>query len=119
MTTRFATIFGVILLLLGFLGFVSNPLIGSDALFASDSTHNLLHILLGAILLGVAYWSRDNALLWLRIVGGVLAVLGLLGLLMVPTLGGTLLGLIYTNGAYNWFHLAMGAAMLFAGVHHD
>lgn len=119
MTKKLTTIFGVILMLLGVLGFVSNPLIGTDALFASDSMHNLLHALLGAILLSVASWYPKSSRLALRLGGGLLIVLGGIAFLTVSPLGGTLLGLVYTNDAYNWLHLIMGASMIFAGEYRN
>jgi len=119
MTKRLTTIFGVILLLLGVLGFVSNPLIGTDALFAADGTHNLMHAVLGAVLLGIVSWYPTSPSLGLRLIGGLLIILGIIGLVSVPTLGGTLLGIFYTNGAYNWLHIALGASMLFASEYEN
>ena len=43
-------VLGVILILLGLLGFVSNPLIGTDALFATNAATNWLHVVAGALL---------------------------------------------------------------------
>lgn len=117
MIKRLTTVFGVILVLLGLLGFVSNPLIGENAIFASDAMHNVIHALLGAVLLIVASWSSARADLWLKIIGAVLFLLGIIGLFTVPAVGGILLGIAYTNSAYSWFHVVVGAAMFTAGVY--
>ncbi len=111
MAKTLTVILGVMLVLLGILGFVSNPLIGANALFAADAAHNWLHIILGAILLSAAFWAGNSAVLWLRIVGAVTFLLGLIGLLTIPATGGSLLGIAYTNGASNWFHLIAGAVV--------
>ena len=105
------------LALLGVLGFVSNPLIGANALFAADAAHNIIHIILGAILLVVAFWSSGNSELWLKIVAVATFLLGLIGLLTVPATGGSLLGIAYTNGATDWFHLIAGAVIFAALIY--
>ena len=74
-------------------------------------------LLVGVILLAVAYWSSENYLLWLKIVGVALFLLGAIGLATVPSLGGTLLGIFHTNGEYNWFHVIAGAVVFIAGVY--
>jgi len=44
-------ILSIILILLGLLGFVSNPLIGTDALFSTNTATNWLHLVVGVVLL--------------------------------------------------------------------
>ncbi len=115
MAKTLTLIFGVILVLLGLLGFISNPLIGANALFVADGTHNLIHIILGAILLAVAFWASESSVLWLKLIGVVLFLLGLIGVLTVPSIGGTLLGIAGTNGASNWLNLIIGVFLFIAG----
>ena len=115
MAKTFTTIFGTILILLGFLGFASNPLIGNNAFFVTDSVHNLIHLIFGAILLIVVLWSDENSAFWLEFVGMLIFLLGLIGLLATPSSGGMLLGIAATNGASNWMHIIGGAAIFFAG----
>jgi hypothetical protein len=110
-------IFGIILVLLGILGFVSNPLIGANALFAADTIHNLIHIVLGGVLLAVAFWASESSMLWLKVIGAVVFLLGLIGVLTVPSTGGTLLGIAVTNGASDWFHLIAGVVIFGAGMY--
>jgi len=117
MTKTFALIIGVILVLLGFLGFVSNPLIGANALFVADGVHNLIHVVLGAILLIVAFWSGKDSALWLKIIGATAFLLGVIGIFTVPSSGGMLLGIAYTNGASDWLHLIAGVVIFIAGTY--
>ncbi len=54
MHKNFTTTIGIILVLLGLLGFVSNPLIGQDALFVANSAANWLHFIAGVAILASA-----------------------------------------------------------------
>ncbi|MHB1770034.1 MAG: DUF4383 domain-containing protein [Minisyncoccota bacterium] len=115
MAKTLTLIFGVILVLLGLLGFISNPLIGANALFVADAAHNLIHIILGAILLAVALWASESSVLWLKLIGVATFLLGLIGIFTVPAIGGTLLGIAGTNGASNWLNLIAGILIFSAG----
>jgi hypothetical protein len=50
MTKRFAIILGTIFVLLGLLGFTSNPFIGENALFVTNGASNWLHLAAGIAL---------------------------------------------------------------------
>ncbi|MDD2657358.1 MAG: hypothetical protein PHD04_01700 [Candidatus Pacebacteria bacterium] len=50
MVKTFAITFSVILVLLGLFGFISNPLIGANALFETNSATNWLHLFLGVFI---------------------------------------------------------------------
>jgi len=117
MSKTFSIILGVILTLLGLLGFISNPLIGTNSIFATDTTHNVIHIILGSILLVVAFLSHKDCALWLKIIGAIIFLLGLIGVLTIPSTGGTLLGIVYANGASNFLHLVAGIVMFISGVY--
>lgn len=114
MAKKLALVFGVVFILIGLLGFVSNPLVGMGALFEADMMHNLAHIMLGLILLLVALKAAGKSALWLKIIGVVYLVLAILGFLMVPD-GGTLLGLVETNTADHWLHLVLGVVLVGVG----
>jgi len=47
MTKRFAIILGTIFVLLGLLGFISNPFIGENALFVTNAATNWFHLIAG------------------------------------------------------------------------
>ena len=53
-----ALILSIIFVLLGLLGFVSNPLIGTLGIFQSNGAENWLHIIFGAMLFAAAYWGK-------------------------------------------------------------
>ena len=51
---------GVILIVVGILGFFSNPLVGPDGFVATDNPHNIVHILTGLLALGLGYGMRED-----------------------------------------------------------
>ncbi len=106
-----AAVFGAVYLLVGILGFVlvsggEGELFG---LFPVNALHNIVHILLGAILL-YGSMSFAAAIQTTRGVGAVLVILGILG--FITTDG---FGLVPLGGNDIWLHLATGAILLATG----
>ena len=99
-----AAVFGAVYLLVGIVGFVlESPLLG---VFEVSLLHNVVHILLGAILLYGAM-STPAAIQATRIVGAVLVILGVLGFFIPDGFG-----LVPLGGNDIWLHLATGAILL-------
>ena len=109
--------FGWVFLILGILGFFSNPLVGSgmSAWFHADFNHNLVHLITGLILLWVAFKSTAKVTRTLKTFGIIYIIIAILGWLLVSGTG-TLLGLIEVNGAANWLHLILGVLLLWTGM---
>lgn len=107
MAKKAAMVFGVVFVLIGLLGMVNNPILG---LFAVNTVHNVVHILLGVVLLVAA--KKDNSAKALKVIAVVYLLVAVLGFLMAPS-SGMLLGLVEVNGADNWLHLVL-AVVLFA-----
>lgn len=107
MARTVAVLFGAIYLLVGIIGFVlESPLFG---LFSVNALHNIVHILIGAILLyGSMSWAA--AIQTTRGVGVVLLVLGIGG---IPFPDG--FGLVPMGGNDIWLHLASGVILLAVG----
>ena len=102
-----AAVFGAIYLLVGIIGFVlDRPLFG---LFDVNELHNIVHILLGAILL-YGSMSYSAAVQTTRGVGIVLLLLGVLGFVSADGFG-----LVPLGGNDIWLHLATGAILLATG----
>ncbi|MEK7079688.1 MAG: DUF4383 domain-containing protein [Patescibacteria group bacterium] len=114
MAKKIALVFGVVFVLVGILGFVSNPLVGPAGLFETDMLHNIVHVLFGVVLLGAALRMPLQSALWLKIIGVVYLILAVLGFLTVPN-GGPLLGLVMTNVADHWLHVVLGVVLVAAG----
>jgi hypothetical protein len=111
MAKTLAIIVGIILVVVGLLGFVANPLVGPGALFETNTMHDLVHLVLGAALLFVGLMAASQSALWLKIIGAVYLLVAVLGFIMPSPL----LGLIATNAADHWLHLLVGAILLAGG----
>lgn len=102
-----AAVFGVVYLVAGVAGFLtSSPLFG---LFEVNLLHNVVHVVLGAILL-YGMMSTSAALMATRLVGAVLLVLGVLGFFVPDGFG-----LVPIGGYDVWLHLASGIVLLGVG----
>jgi hypothetical protein len=114
MVKTMATVFGVVFLLVGILGFVpgiteNGHLLG---IFHVNTAHNIVHILSGVAALIAAGISFKAAVNYFRIFGliyGLVAVLGFFG-------GDQpVLGIIANNTADNWLHVAIALVALTLG----
>ena len=115
MSKKLAMTLGVIFLIVGILGFIPNPIVGTDALFHADTWHNIVHIVTGLVLM---YVSAKTAVSsgTMKIVGVVYLLVAILGLLAVDAGGmGTILGFIQVNSADNWLHVVLGIVIVIAG----
>ena len=112
-------VLGVVYALAGALGFVGEPFVtdasrgdaqspGGDLLgiFPINALHNVVHLLIGAALL-VGATAHERALPAARIVGGVYAVVGLLGFVSPDTFG-----LMPIGGPDILLHLLTAAILL-------
>ena len=114
MAKTLAMIFGVVFVLVGLLGFVNNPMLG---LFAVDVLHNIVHILLGIILIaGARSMNPMAASKSMKTVGIIYLVLAVLGFILVPSGTEKLLGIVTMNGADNWLHVVLGIVLVIAGM---
>ena len=100
---------GVILIVVGILGFFSNPLVGPDGFVATDNPHNIVHILIGVWGL-MAARSEVNAINFCKIAGVVYLVLGALGFVQPDGFG-----LVPLGGNDVWLHLVLGAVLAYFG----
>lgn len=118
----YCLVFGVVLLLAGLVGFLTNSSFatGDDAprnaligLFDVNGWHNIVHALSGVAALAVA-GSRTKARLFAFGFGGVYVLVTILGL----AAGGnsTLFGLIAVNTEDNFLHLGIALAGILAGA---
>lgn len=102
-------VIGAVLVLVGLLGFVSNPLVGaSPALFGANTYENILHLVVGA--LGLWYGMKADAKSYNMALGIGAAVVGLVGL--VPQ-GLSLLNSVFAiNTEITYLHLAIAVVSL-------
>lgn len=107
MAKKVSIILGIVFVVVGILGFISNPLIGDGGYFHTDTVHNIVHIVIGLVLLAFA-----NATTVL-VVGVVYLLLAVIGFIAG---GDTLLWIVESNSADNWLHLVLGVVMVVLGL---
>lgn len=110
----YVTGLGVLLVLIGALGFVpaltpNGQLLG---LFATGTTHNIVHLLSGLVAFAAAANGQASATLYAKVFGVIYGVLTVVGFI---TGEGQIAGLIDVNQADNVLHLAIAATALYMG----
>ena len=98
------------------IGFVPNPLVGADALFVTNTAHNLVH-LLTAVGFGLVAVVGDRAsVIFMKAFGVVYMLVGILGFVVLGAAPeGHLLGLVHINRLDNFLHVGLGVIILAAG----
>ncbi len=84
---------GAVLVLVGLIGFVNNPIASdpvANPLFITGPVHNIVHLITGALALYIGYAVRGDALANGLIGFGVLYAVVLVGTLVSPNLFGLL-----------------------------
>ena len=118
MAKQVAAIFGIVMLVIGILGFV--PALNTAGpsgtsymlllgIFAINPLHNVIHLATGAVALAAGlYGSGAYARMYFLVFGVVYALVTLIGItgLLFDT-HGSLLGIVPINGTDNVLHLAI------------
>ncbi|HLC31655.1 MAG TPA: DUF4383 domain-containing protein [Candidatus Nanoarchaeia archaeon] len=108
----FALILGLALLLVGILGFVSNPLVGESAIFTVNTPQTILHLIGG--LIGLYVGLKGEGPMFNMVIGWLGIILGIVG--FIPGLGHTEGDLLNTwlniNQSITILHLAIGIVSL-------
>jgi hypothetical protein len=104
---------GIILFLVGLLGFVHNPIVGPTGIFLTNGMHNLVHIISGIFLLIGVYTALTPSLA-LKILGVVYAIVAILGFVMMKGGDGLMFG-IAMNRLDHWLHVVLAIVILAAG----
>lgn len=104
-----AIILGAILVLVGLLGFVMDPVLG---IFDVDPVHNVVHLLTGGVLLAAAFMNNGAHVRNVNItLGAVYLLVALLGFVTPSLLG----SIIDFNMADNWLHVFLGVVLVGVG----
>jgi hypothetical protein len=112
---KIGMLLGVILLIVGVLGFIPGGLgiVGPDGVFATNMLHDLVHLVTGLIFIIVAAKSAGSVGTAFKVFGVIYVLVALLGFFMAGD-DGMLLGL-HTNGADHWLHLVLGIVFFALG----
>jgi hypothetical protein len=109
MARTISYVVGAVLLVLGVWGFIDAPILG---LFATNTVHSLVYIIVGALLLYFGYAWGGMSMMVLKVVGILLALLAIVGFAMG---GDTLFGVLANSLNDQILHLVAGAVLLWAG----
>lgn len=105
MAKKVVMVLGVVLLLIGIIGFFNNPILG---IFGVDTIHNVVHLVSGLLALLATVNGESASKMFAKIFGIIYALLGVLGFLMASPL----LGFLMVNPADNVLHLIVGIVLL-------
>ena len=106
---------GIVLVVVGIVGFIQNPIVGSadGALLPTDALHNVVHLATGLLALYIAY-GMSGANLVNGVIGfGVLYAVIFLAVLLSPTLFG--LFSVPANAVLHVIHAALAVVSLAVG----
>jgi hypothetical protein len=108
-------LFSAVLLLVGIIGFVNDPVLG---IFEVNTAHNLVHLLSGAVGLAMAARGPASARMFALLFGGVYALVAVLGFMTIDHAADhtLLLNLVEINGAGNYLHLVLAGVFLIVGI---
>jgi hypothetical protein len=113
--------FGAVFVLVGMAGFTvsgNHAAAGHEGgdllgLFQVNTLHNVVHLAVGAVMLGAAVAGNRAARLTNTLVGAVYLLLAVLGLFIT---GDSPLNIIALNGADNGLHAVLGLALVGTGL---
>ena len=109
--------FSGIFLLATVIGFIPNPLVGANAIFETNTAHNLVHLATALGFLIVALTGNRASIHFMLGFGVVYLLVGLVGFGVTGiSSGGRLLGFVQINAMDNFLHLGLGAAILVSGL---
>lgn len=112
----YAALIGIVLVAVGLLGFISNPLVGdTSAIFVTGPVHNIVHLGTGLLALWVAFGLRgDQQALGVIGIGALYLVVFVL-LLVSPTLFGILGAGYPVSNADHGLHLGLAVISFAVG----
>jgi hypothetical protein len=115
LTQMWMSVAGIVLVAVGLLGFISNPIVGSasNALLPTDTLHNVVHLGTGALALYIAFGLRGATQVSATLGFGILYVVIFVAVLLSPTLFG--LFSVAANPAIHVVHAALALVSLAVG----
>ena len=104
----FALILGIVLLLVGILGFFDSGLVGDNGFFGTNTYQDVLHIIAG--LFGLYVGTKGQGPGYNSAIGWIGIILGVIG--FIPGVDDLLLSLLNINRAITVLHLVIGVVCL-------
>lgn len=114
MAKKAAQVMGIILVIIGILGFI--PGVTTDSLlfgtFSVNTLWNIMYIVLGLIGVYVSSSAPASSKMYLQVVGVIYALWAILGFVYGSDM---ILGIIANNSADNWLHVVIALILLYGG----
>lgn len=105
-----------VFILFGLLGFLPNPIVGADGYFLANTQHNLLNLVVGAILLAGS-GGESRAAMTLFYMAGINVALAILTYAQVGfTSYVDVFGVIRLNFPHAWLHASLGVLLAVSGL---
>lgn len=120
LTKTYAAVVGVVLVLVGLLGFISNPIVGDaggssggDPLFVTGTVHNIVHLATGLLALYIAFMLKGDQQNMAIIGFGILYIV----VLVLTLVDGDLFGILAypVNTLDHLLHAALGVLSIGVG----
>lgn len=108
MAKRITLVLGVVLTLVGLLGFFNNPVVG---IFNTNALHNIVHLATGVLAIVFAMQSEASAIMFNKVFGVIYALVTILGF-VTP---GFMTDLLNINMMDNILHLVLAVIFLYVG----
>lgn len=113
MAKTIAKIFGVLIILFSLAGFFSNAFVGSYGYFLANTGLNVVNLIFGILLVGFTS-TEATASAWMRVLGIIYFVLGVLGFFLIVNGAANVLGFMSFNAADNWLYTILGFVLFLA-----
>ncbi|MEK6830719.1 MAG: DUF4383 domain-containing protein [Nanoarchaeota archaeon] len=104
----FALVLGIVLLLVGILGFINNPLVGETGIFTTNTLQDVLHIIAGLAGLWIGIMGSGPG--YNMTIGWIGILLGVLG--FIPGASDLLLTYLNITQIITILHLVIGVIAL-------
>ena len=115
-------VLGVVFVVVAILGMIGTPIVGhaGASYFMTNTAHDIVHLVIGLVLLFVALKKTSALGVTLKTVGILYLLVAAFGFATVETVSntGSILGLVDVNTADNWLHVVLGVVILGLGLCH-
>lgn len=106
-----ASVLGIIFVIVALIGFLGGwGIVGTNGIFATDTMHDLVHLVIGLVLIIVAYGYPMYSSTTLMVVGIVYAIVGIWGFVSGDMVPG-----ILVNSADDYLHILLALISFFGG----
>lgn len=118
MAKTYVLILGIILVLLGVLGFVTPLAPGGNlfGVFATGTMHSLTYLVCGALALACAAAGGTYPKTYAKVFGVIFGLFTIIGFMVSD---GEVLGLLNVNQPDNVLHLVIAVSALYVGFNHE